>query len=100
MALKYNLEVMIFEEGYEGYTDTDTHDENSMNFNMRQQNSSWEMRATSVLSIWWRSIDLQIAMQGAPPLAPVPGKARESRKTDDLHSTVTLCLGFRFFFQQ
>ena len=43
VALKYNLEVMIFGEGYEGYTDTDTHDENSMNFNMRQQNSSWEM---------------------------------------------------------
>ena len=43
VALKYNLEVMIFGEGYEGYTDTDTHDETSMNFNMRQQNSSWEM---------------------------------------------------------
>ena len=37
-------------------------------------------------------------MQGAPPLAPVPGKAREFRKRRCLRSTVAFCLGFSFFF--
>ena len=37
---------------------------------------------------------MQISMQGAPPLAPVPGKARESRKTDVCHCHILL--GFLF----
>ena len=36
-------------------------------------------------------------MQGVPPLAPVPGKARESRKTDVCIPLSHFAWGFRMF---
>ena len=39
---------------------------------------------------------MQISTQGAPPLAPVPGKARESRKTDVCHCHILLGVSFLF----
>ena len=75
---------------------TDRRAENSMNFNIRQQNSSekWGNFGVRALN---ESIDLQISMQGASTLAPVPGKARESRKTDVCIPLSHFGLGFRFF---